>query len=198
VRSNLAAAGHAEIAQVALAPLEPHPLARDDLQWYAQRALRSLPRRIDPLLIDGRPAFEPEIELSRYPALPALAERLVAERLVPDATVVLDDINRRGELRILDLGARPRLSASRSGRPSGSRSGASADARSTPTRRSPAPGGARRGGRPRSPWPLGTARNANRVPERCALAGRRRRPDRCGARRVSEDRRARLDEQSGP
>ena len=97
VRSNLAAAGLAEVARVALAPLEPHPLARDGLQWYAQRALRSLPRRIDLLLVDGPPAFEPEIELSRYPALLALAGRLA-----PDATVVLDDIDRRGELRTLE------------------------------------------------------------------------------------------------
>ena len=98
VQTNLAAAGLAEIAQVALAPLEPHPLARDRLQWYAQRALRSLPRNIDLLLVDVPPAFEPEIELSRYPALPALAERLA-----PDATVVLDDIDRRGELRTLEV-----------------------------------------------------------------------------------------------
>jgi predicted O-methyltransferase YrrM len=97
VRSQLAAAGLAEIAHVALAPLEPHPLARDGLPWYARRALRSLPRRIDLLLVDGPPAFEPEIELSRYPALPALADRLT-----PDATVVLDDIDRRGEQRILE------------------------------------------------------------------------------------------------
>jgi predicted O-methyltransferase YrrM len=97
VRNELAFEGHAEVAQVALAPLEPHPLARDGLPWYAQRAVRSLPRRIDLLLVDGPPAFAPEIELSRYPALPALAGRLV-----PDATVVLDDIDRRGELRILE------------------------------------------------------------------------------------------------
>jgi predicted O-methyltransferase YrrM len=97
VRGELAAAGHAGIAQVALAPLEPHPLARDGLPWYAQRALSSLPRRIDLLLVDGPPAFDPEIELSRYPALPVLAERLAR-----DATVVLDDIDRRGELRILE------------------------------------------------------------------------------------------------
>ncbi len=97
VQTNLAATGLAEIAQVALAPLEPHPLARDGLQWYAQRALRSLPPNIDLLLVDGPPAFEPEIALSRYPALPALADRLA-----PDATVILDDINRRGELQILE------------------------------------------------------------------------------------------------
>jgi predicted O-methyltransferase YrrM len=97
VQSNLATARLTEIARVALAPLEPHPLARDGLQWYARRAVRSLPRRIDLLLVDGPPAFEPQLELSRYPALPALAERLA-----PDATVVLDDIDRPGELRTLD------------------------------------------------------------------------------------------------
>ncbi len=97
VRSDLAVAGHADIAQVALAPLEPHPLARDDLRWYDQRALLQLPRRIDLLLVDGPPAFEHALELSRYPALPALAEHLG-----PDATVVLDDIDRSGELRILE------------------------------------------------------------------------------------------------
>ena len=97
VRSELAAAGLTETAHVALAPLEPHPLARDGLRWYARRALRSLPRRIDLLLVDGPPAFEPEIELSRYPALPALAERLA-----PDATVVLDDIDRAASCMILE------------------------------------------------------------------------------------------------
>jgi Methyltransferase domain len=75
-----------------------HPLARDGLQWYAQRALRSLPRRIDLLPgPTGHRRSSPEIELSRYPALPALAERLA-----PDATVVLDDIDRRGEQRTLE------------------------------------------------------------------------------------------------
>jgi len=97
VRSNLAAAGLAETAQIMLAPLEPHPLARDGLPWYAEHPLRFLPRRIDLLLVDGPPAFEPETELSRYPALPALAERLAL-----DAVVVLDDIDRRGELRVLE------------------------------------------------------------------------------------------------
>ena len=97
VRGELAGAGHGEIANVVLAPLEPHPLARDDLRWYAQRALASVPPRIDLLLVDGPPAFEPALQLSRYPALPALAERLV-----PDATVVLDDVDRAGELEILE------------------------------------------------------------------------------------------------
>ncbi len=103
VRRDLAAAGCAETAQVALAPLEPHPLARDGLLWYAEGSLRSRPHRIDVLLVDGPPAFTPELELSRYPALPALAERLAL-----DAVVVLDDIDRRGELQVLQAWERER------------------------------------------------------------------------------------------
>jgi predicted O-methyltransferase YrrM len=74
VQSNLAAAGLAEIAQVALAPLEPHPLARDGLQWYAHRALRSLPRRIDLLLVDGHRRSSPSSSsaaIRRYPRSPS-------------------------------------------------------------------------------------------------------------------------------
>jgi predicted O-methyltransferase YrrM len=97
VGDELASNGLAETAQIVLAPLEPHPLARDELPWYARSALRLLPRRIDVLLVDGPPAFEPGTGLSRYPALPALAARLA-----DDAVVVLDDIDRPGELRILE------------------------------------------------------------------------------------------------
>jgi predicted O-methyltransferase YrrM len=93
VRRNLEAAGLDGTAQVALASLEPHPLGRDELHWYA---LPAMPARIDVLLVDGPPAFEPEIELARYPALPALIDHLA-----PDAVVVLDDIDRGGEQRIL-------------------------------------------------------------------------------------------------
>ncbi|MDA0179239.1 class I SAM-dependent methyltransferase [Solirubrobacter phytolaccae] len=95
VRDALAAAGFAETARVVLAPLEPHPLARDGLPWYAQHALRSLPQHIDVLLVDGPPAFDPGTGLSRYPALPVLADRLA-----PDAVVLLDDIDRHGEREI--------------------------------------------------------------------------------------------------
>jgi predicted O-methyltransferase YrrM len=97
VRGQLAAAGLAETAQVILAPLEPGP----GLPWYAAAALRSVPEHIDVLLVDGPPAFEPGSELSRYPALPMLAARLAA-----GAVVVLDDIDRAGEQRVLDAWTR--------------------------------------------------------------------------------------------
>jgi hypothetical protein len=60
--------------------------------------LASLPPRIELLLLDGPPAFEPHIELSRCPALLALAERLA-----PDATVILDDIDRAGRAAAIAL-----------------------------------------------------------------------------------------------
>ena len=96
VHAELVASGLAETAHIVRAPLEPHPLGRDGRPWYAQHLLDALPQRIDVLLVDGPPAFEPGTGLSRYPALPALADRLV-----PDAVVVLDDIDRPGELEIL-------------------------------------------------------------------------------------------------
>jgi predicted O-methyltransferase YrrM len=96
VQEELVTTGLAETARMVRAPLEPHPVGRDGLPWYAQEALDGLPERIDVLLVDGPPAFEPGTGLSRYPALPALIERLA-----PDAVVVLDDIDRPGELEVL-------------------------------------------------------------------------------------------------
>jgi predicted O-methyltransferase YrrM len=96
VEDTLVAAGLAETARIIRAPLEPCALGRAGLPWYAERALQSLAASIDVLLVDGPPAFEPGAGLSRYPALPALAQRLA-----PDAVVILDDIDRPGELQVL-------------------------------------------------------------------------------------------------
>jgi hypothetical protein len=49
------------------------------------------------LLVDGPPAGEPGSERSRYPAVPALADRLAA-----GALIVLDDIDRPGEQWVLE------------------------------------------------------------------------------------------------
>ena len=66
--------------------------------WYDPAALGRLPKRgIDLLLVDGPPAGGPGIQASRYRALPALADRLA-----PNAAVVLDDADREGERRVLD------------------------------------------------------------------------------------------------
>lgn len=95
-RMRLAAEGLAAIATMIEAPLGPHRLAPAGCRWYAPWALGELPRRIDLLLVDGPPAGEEPIERSRYPALPALADRLA-----PGAVVILDDIARPGERWVL-------------------------------------------------------------------------------------------------
>jgi predicted O-methyltransferase YrrM len=96
VGAGIDAEGLGRTARVLRAPLGPQPLMRPGLRWYAQSALGALPERIDLLLVDGPPAGEPGLEESRYPALP-----LLAGRLAPDAVVVLDDIDRAGEQRVL-------------------------------------------------------------------------------------------------
>ncbi len=77
-------------ARVVHAPLEGEP------PWYARAALERLPDAIDLLVVDGPPAEAPGEGERRAPALPALASRLV-----PGATVVLDDAERPGERAVL-------------------------------------------------------------------------------------------------
>lgn len=66
--------------------------------WYDRRtvdsALADLP--IELLIVDGPPAVQDGREQARYPALPALHDRLA-----PGATVALDDVAREGEQAIL-------------------------------------------------------------------------------------------------
>lgn len=97
-RVQLAAEGLSEIATVIEAPLGPHALAQPGCGWYAGWAVGQLPDSgIQLLLVDGPPAGDPEIERSRYPALPALAGRLAH-----GATIVLDDAGRAGERWVLE------------------------------------------------------------------------------------------------
>jgi predicted O-methyltransferase YrrM len=89
-RAALADEGLTAFATVIDAPL------RDG--WYERAALERLPGAgIELLLVDGPPANEPASERSRYPALPALAERLA-----PGAIIVLDDADRDGARWIAD------------------------------------------------------------------------------------------------
>jgi predicted O-methyltransferase YrrM len=90
----------ADRAAVHLAPLERNPVSPDGSDWYAQGAVEeavSALGEIDLLLVDGPPAFEREDTLARYPALPSFAEALTE-----DCTVVLDDIERKGERRVVE------------------------------------------------------------------------------------------------
>jgi len=77
-------------ARVVHAPLEGEP------PWYAKAALAGLPAELDLLVVDGPPACAAGHGDRRSPALP-----FFEPRLVPGATVVLDDVDRPGEQEVL-------------------------------------------------------------------------------------------------
>jgi Methyltransferase domain len=71
------------------APLEPIQVASHEQLWYSASALADV-EGIDLLLVDGPPGRTNK--LARYPAVPALRDKLR-----PGATVMLDDCHRRDE-----------------------------------------------------------------------------------------------------
>ncbi len=80
-------------AEVLDAPLVETPLEEQHWQWYDLAALKV--DAVDMLVIDGPPGFlQP---LSRYPALPRLADRLA-----PGAVILLDDAARSDEQAIVE------------------------------------------------------------------------------------------------
>lgn len=79
-----------DVARVVHAPLEGDP------PWYAPAALAALDSDVDLLIVDGPPAFATGEQHRRAPAL-----AFFEPRLVPGATVVLDDLHRRGEREVL-------------------------------------------------------------------------------------------------
>ncbi|HHI75951.1 MAG TPA: class I SAM-dependent methyltransferase [Gammaproteobacteria bacterium] len=87
-RAALAAYGLQSWARVVHAPLVEKPLPEGSWQWYDLQGLDIPP--VDLLVIDGPPGFlQP---LSRYPALP-----LLADRLAPGCCILLDDAAREDE-----------------------------------------------------------------------------------------------------
>ena len=96
--SQLEREGLGDVARLVEAPLEPHPLGLGDAPWYAAAALAELPGtgEVELLVVDGPPGYGEGMERSRYPAVPALEDRLAAR-----AIVILDDADRPGEREIL-------------------------------------------------------------------------------------------------
>lgn len=90
VRAQLRRESLDGIARVVHAPLEGTP------PWYGSTGLADVPADVDLLLVDGPPAYDPGHGARRAPALPWFADRLL-----PGATVMLDDIDRPGELDVL-------------------------------------------------------------------------------------------------
>ncbi len=86
-----------QFADVCCVDLKPSPDAVGGCPWYdIQEPLKGV-GPIDFVIVDGPPAGVAEARLSRYPALPALLDKLSATALV-----VLDDANRAGEREIVE------------------------------------------------------------------------------------------------
>jgi predicted O-methyltransferase YrrM len=75
--------------EVRHAPMEPIRVAGHEQPWYSASALADV-EKIDLLLVDGPPGRTSK--LARYPAVPALRDKLRS-----GATVMLDDCHRRDE-----------------------------------------------------------------------------------------------------
>ena len=98
-RAELERLGLSDWATVVHAPLVDTGLPDDSSQpWYDLSGL-TLPGQIDLLFVDGPPSrVAPQV---RYPAFP-----LLADRLAPDAVVILDDTGRPAEDAIVERWSR--------------------------------------------------------------------------------------------
>ena len=85
-----------DFVDVVVSSLEPHHASWSGAPWYSLESVALLPGDINLLLIDGPPGHGEGMTHSRYPALPALADRLAA-----DALVFLDDADREPEREII-------------------------------------------------------------------------------------------------
>jgi len=93
--NNLAIHGLSNIAKVIYAPLKTITLDNQTSDWYDLEKLDNI-QSIDLLIIDGPPVNNNS--LARYPALPILYKALN-----DNAIILIDDANRIGEKKILDL-----------------------------------------------------------------------------------------------
>ena len=83
------------------APLEKTELATGNNSWYSTKILDekiNTDLKFNLVIVDGPGAWKPEIQLSRYTAVPYLINKL-AENF----SIYLDDSNRKGEKKIIDL-----------------------------------------------------------------------------------------------
>jgi predicted O-methyltransferase YrrM len=85
-----------DFVDVVVSSLEPHHASWSGAPWYPLDSVALLPGGISLLLIDGPPGYGEGMTHSRYPALPALVDRLAA-----DAVVFLDDADREPEREII-------------------------------------------------------------------------------------------------
>lgn len=90
----LAAHGLSGVAEIRQAPLEPCRLGDETFDWYETSTLENV-RDVAMLIVDGPPSSTGP--LARYPALPVMCDRLV-----PGALVLIDDVGREDEQRVVE------------------------------------------------------------------------------------------------
>jgi len=94
-RKNVQIHGLENYASVIFAPLKSIVIDNKNYNWYETKSLKTIPSKIDLLVIDGPPRrYSSDV---RYPALP-----LLYDYLSDDAVIVLDDANRQGEKEIIN------------------------------------------------------------------------------------------------
>ncbi len=96
VRAQIARERLDNVVEVIVSELEPHPASWSGAPWYSRESVAQLPGAISLLVIDGPPGYGEGMSHSRYPAMPALADRMDQ-----DALVILDDADREPEREIV-------------------------------------------------------------------------------------------------
>lgn len=84
--------------EIVTAPMGPCSNSLQNLEWYDERVVADSigDTEVNLVLVDGPTAYQPGLELSRYPALNA-----VIPHMSKKCAVILDDINRAGEQEIV-------------------------------------------------------------------------------------------------
>jgi predicted O-methyltransferase YrrM len=93
--------GLSDIVQLIHAPLVLKDFKGKSIHWYDELTLKENLRSLsgfDMVVVDGPAAYENDHELSRYFALPFLVNKMA-----PDHCIFLDDANRAGERKVMDL-----------------------------------------------------------------------------------------------
>jgi methyltransferase family protein len=98
VQAYIRREGLEKIASVLHAPLTHCPVAVGSNLWYELDANSGIFKNafFDMVVVDGPPAYEMSKEMSRYPALP-----FIYEKLADKCSVFLDDADRWGEKEII-------------------------------------------------------------------------------------------------
>ncbi|MDQ2676038.1 MAG: class I SAM-dependent methyltransferase [Actinomycetota bacterium] len=96
VRSQIERERLHDSVEVIASSLEEHPAGWSGAPWYSGESISLLPSAISLLVVDGPPGYGEGMSHSRYPALPALGDRIDEGGII-----FLDDADREPEREIV-------------------------------------------------------------------------------------------------